>query len=255
MMQASLFGAYERWSRSGAVDFVGAMRPLAGAAPFAAAGLVGREREAPHRIVQLVRYDGGEIVGEPLTPEDWRSLCDAGHAHAFAEPVAGEAGASLWVLRRNFDGREAAVAELRAAGAAIAEMDDGWTRVLVVRESKANPIRDNWAHRAHERALAAAEQGQWQRSLPLAEQAYAVGRGPIAPHWALLALCYAMRGRSKRADGLVQVARRSHGQGFAAEVVEAWGRLARELCRDASRDLGAGERLVGDGAAKTRGRS
>lgn len=214
------------------VESIGGMRPLEGSAPFASASLVVREREAPYQIAQISRYEGEEhVIGEPLTPEEWQSLCAGDHAHAFAKPVPIQRGACMWLLRPSFDDRDAALAELRAAGVIIAFMYDGRTdaKVLVVRENEANPFRDGWAERAYALALEQARLGRWQRALALAEQVYVLGRGPIARHWALLALCYAKVDRPKRAEGMVQVARRSHGEAMADDVVALRSALEAEL--------------------------
>jgi hypothetical protein len=214
------------------VDCIGGMRPLTGTAPFASASLVVREREASHRIARVSRYEGEtHAVGEPLTPEEWQTLCVSEHAHAFAEPVPIRAGACMWLLRQSFDGRDAALAELRAAGVSLELMYDGRTntKALVVHENEANPLRDGWAGRAYGLALEQARLERWSRALALAEQAYVLGRGPIPSHWALLTLCYERVGQAKRAEGLVQVARRSHGEAMGDDVVALRGALEAEL--------------------------
>lgn len=204
------------------VEIIGGMRPLDGAAPFASASLIVRERGAPDVIGRISRYEEeGRAIVEPLTREEWRTLCAAEHAHELAEPVPVQMGARMWLLRQSFHGREVALAELRAEGVILDLRHDARTdtHVLVVRENDANRLRDGWARQAFERAEEQARVGRWERALVHAEQAYVVGRGPVAPHWALLALCYERVGRGKRAEGMIQVARRSHGAAFADDVV------------------------------------
>ena len=61
-----------------------------------------------------------------------------------------------------------------------------------------------------------------------------LGRGAIPKHWALLALCYERVGRQKRADGMLQVARRSHGEQMARDMMQWRERLAADLPAAAS---------------------
>jgi hypothetical protein len=215
-----------------AVEIIGGMRPVDGTSPFASASLVVREREAPHRIARVSRYEGEQhAVGEPLNPEEWQALCSGDHAHAFAETVPIPMGACMWLLRESFNGRDAALAELRAAGVILHAMYDGRTdtKVLVVRENDANGLRDGWAEQAYTRAMEQGRLGRWERALTNAEHAYVLGRGPIARHWALLALCYERVGRPKRAEGMLQVARRSHGAAMADDVAALRRALEAEL--------------------------
>lgn len=218
-------------------DCIGGMRPLDGGSPFDSASVVVRERQPPGHIVRITRYeDEGHAAGEVLTPEEWQGLCAAGHAHAFAGPVPLRAGARMWILSRSFEWRTAALTELRAAGVLLDLRHDAPsdTDVALVRENDANALRDGWATQAYEQAKELAHLGRWPRVLSLAEQAWVLGRGPVAKHWALLALCYDRVGRKKRADGMVKVARRSHGAEMAGDVEEWRKALEAELGAPAS---------------------
>ncbi len=214
------------------VEAIGGFRPLTGPSPFASASLVVRERSAHTSIVRISRYEGDTfLVGEPLTTEEWDGLCTSEQAHAFAKTVSVQAGATMWLLRPNFFGRDAAFSELRSRGVVQDEAYDGvtGTNVFVVREVEANPLRDGWADHAFERAREQAKLGRWESALAHAEQAYVLGRGPVTKHWALLALCYDRMGRAKRAQGMMDVARRSHGAAMADDMVALRKGLEEEL--------------------------
>lgn len=213
-------------------ECIGGMRPLDGGSPFDSASLIVRDREAPERIARVMRYeDPRHAVGEPLTPQEWQALCEAEHAHAFASPVPLQFGARMWMLAPTFERRGPALQELRLAGVLLEAMHDLRTDadVLIVRENDANPLRDTWAEQAYERSMEEAHIGRWERALSLAEQAWVLGRGPIPKHWALLAVCYDRLGRHRRAEGMIQVALRSHGEAMAGDVRESRETIERAL--------------------------
>ncbi len=214
-------------------ECIGGMRPLDGGSPFDSASVIVRDREDPERIARVTSYlDQKEAIGEPLTADEWRALCVGGHAHELDQPVSLRAGARIWLLSRSFDGRSAALADLRNAAVLMNELahdPDSDTHVVLVREVEANRLRDGWAERAHGQAREHATLGCWPRALALAEQAWVLGRGALPKHWALLALCYERVGRQKRASGMFQVARRSHGEQMARDMTTWRDRFAEEL--------------------------
>lgn len=214
-------------------ECIGGMRPLDGGSPFDSASVVVRNREDHAAIAQVTRYsEPGEAEGKALTQSEWRALCEAGHAHALSLPVPLRAGMRMWLFSKAFEGRAAALPELRAAGVLLSEPvhdTSSDTDVLLVHEVSANRLRDGWAEAAYLRSREEAVIGKWDRALSLAEQAWVLGRGAVPKHWALLSLCYERVGRSKRAEGMIQVARRSHGEQMGRDVIDLRARFAEEL--------------------------
>ncbi len=214
-------------------ECIGGLRPLDGGSPFDSTGLIVRDRETPEIIARVTRYgDQNEAIGEPLTKDEWQALCVGGHAHELRQPLPLRTGARMWLLSGSFEGRSVALGELRAAGVLLDDLvydQRSDTYMVLVRELEANPLRDAWAEAAHKLAAEQARLGCWPRALSLAEQAWVLGRGAIPKHWALLALCYERVGRQKRADGMLQVARRSHGEQMARDMAECHRRFAEEL--------------------------
>ncbi len=209
------------------LETIGGMRPLDGGSPFDSASIIVRDHRRPELLARITRYEGDDFaVGEALTLDEWRGLCAAGHAHELVAPVPLRGGARMWLLSRGFEDRSVALADLRSAGVLLHLHHDtrSDTDVALVHEASANALRDGWAKRAYDSAKKAARRGKWERALSLAEQAWVLGRGPVAEHWALLALCYQRVGRTKRAEGMLKVARRSHGEVLANDVEELQAR-------------------------------
>ena len=214
------------------LDCIGGMRPLDGGSPFDSASVVVADRSAPDRIARISRYeDPSHAVGEALTPDEWRALRAAGHAHKLPKAVPLRSGARMWLLSGAFEGRRVALSDLRAAGVLLDLQHDAAsdTDIALVREMDANVLRDGWAKHAFGQAKEWAQRGKWERALSLAEQAWVLGRGPVAEHWALLALCYERVGRGKRAEGMAKVAKRSHGEVMARDMAELRKGLEVEL--------------------------
>jgi hypothetical protein len=205
---------------------VAAMTPPTSKAPFNRARLILRASDGT--IVQAQAYTSdGHAEGPLLTTGDLRGLIEAGHATELpaSASIPAVSGASLWVLRRGLPRRDRALADLRMSGLLVHPPLDGPenAKLCVVEEGRAeaSAMLDRWRDEAMAAAKIHAERREWDVATIDAEIAQAVCRGLDPDVLALLGLVYEHCGRTERAAGLRDMARRSRGEDFEAQVVRA----------------------------------
>lgn len=212
---------------------VGAMVAPRGKAPFDRANVVVASRVEPDRFLQVSAYIGSdELDGKPLALDEWRALVWSEQAIEI-DPVAAAPGAAFWVLRPTFEGRDAALEEVKSSGLLLrlpSTVADGSFGCLV-RESDpaANALRDRWADEAFAQAKSWAHDGHWERARDSATRAFVVERAMTAERIAMLALATDRCGNTTRALGYLQMARNSRGADFLAQVHEKRADLERQL--------------------------
>ncbi|MEO5728187.1 MAG: hypothetical protein ABI134_27535 [Byssovorax sp.] len=212
---------------------VGAMVAPEGKAPFDRANVVIASQTEPGELLQVRAYVGpDEVEGKPLVRDEWTSLLKSEHAIAIG-PVKGAPGATFWVLRPAFEGREAALEELRTCGGLLHDtfrLADGSFGCLVSeRDPAVNALRDRWAEEAFEKAMSWAKSNHWERACVAATRAFVVERAMSPERIAMLALAHERCGNVTRATGYVEMAKRSRGAGFAAQVIEKRADLERMM--------------------------
>jgi hypothetical protein len=211
---------------------VGAMVAPRGKAPFDRGNLVLASAIEPGLFLQVRAYVGSdEIEGKPLVLDEWTSLLKSEQAIEI-EPVNAAPGAAFWVLRPAFEDRDAALEALRTSCALLHDafrlLDGSYGCVVSERDPAANGLRDRWADEAFAKALAWAKSNRWDRACSAATRAFVVERAMSAERIALLALTYERCGNPTRAEGYVQMAKRSRGADFAAQVSEKRAELERQ---------------------------
>lgn len=212
---------------------IGAMVAPTGKAPFDRAGVVVESKGAPGVFVQVRAYVGAdEFEGKSLDRDEWTSLLRSEQAIAIA-PLAAAPGATFWVLRPGFEGREAALEELRTCGVlthdAFRLVDGSFGCLVSERDPAANGLRDRWASESFATALAWAKNNRWDRACVAAARAFVLERAMNPERIALLALTYERCGNPMRAEGYVQMAKRSRGADFATQVIEKRAELERQM--------------------------
>lgn len=210
---------------------IGAMAAPKGKAPFDRASVVVASKSDPNAILQVRAYLGeDEIEGKPLDPDEWASLLKSEQAIAI-DPMDAVLGATLWVLRPTFEGRDAALEALRTSGGLLCatfRLTDGSFSCLVSeRDPAMSALRDHWAQEAFEKALAWAKSNHWERACVAAARAFVVERAMSPERIALLALTHERCGNATRANGYVEMAKRSRGDDFATQVLEKRVELER----------------------------
>lgn len=208
---------------------VGALTLPEGKAPFDRAPLIMSSAAAPGRVVQVTAYleDGG-IAGKWFTLEDFQALQQSGQAIAFRESFDAGSSAALWVLRPNFAGREAALAELRSSELMLRDyvpLADGSFGCLVRERAQASDLRDKWAKEADAEARQNARAGSWQRAREAASRALALERAMSPERIAMMMLACQSLGLGVRAEGYLRMARQSRGEDFAAQTEVALQKL------------------------------
>lgn len=201
---------------------MGAMASPRGKAAFDRGAVVVQSTANPSDFLQVRAYEASDdIEGKPLTGEEWATLVHSEQAVELP-PTDATQGAALWLLRTGFDGREAALEELRTSGVLLHDTyrltDQSFA--CLVREPAANDLRDRWAERATEDALSWARSGNWERAREAASRAFVVERAMTPRRIALLTLTHEQGGNCTRAAGYAEMARHSRGEDFAAQVDE-----------------------------------
>jgi hypothetical protein len=210
---------------------VGAMVAPRGKAPFDRAPVVVASQIDQDALLQVRAYVGSDdIEGKSLDRDEWATLLRSEQAIAI-EPVQAASGATLWVLRPGFEGREAALEGLRTCGGLLQDklsLADGSFGCLVSeRDPAVNALRDRWAEEAFATALSWAKSNHWERACVAAARAFAVERAMSPERIALLALAHERCGNATRASGYVEMAKRSRGADFATQVMEKRAELER----------------------------
>ena len=220
-----------RWAVS-ECRIVGGMAPLQGKAPFDRAGVVLERVMVSSGYLQVRAYIAPlHAEGPEVSSEEWSALLASEHALRIEPPFEAAPGAALWVMRPSFTRRDAALEELRASGHLLGDvrLAAGGVWLCVVREPDAYPLRDAWAERATATALRWARADRWTRARDEAELALVLERGMSPERVAFLSLAYERCGNPVRAGAYLEMARRSRGDDFAAQVREMRDDLGR-LC-------------------------
>jgi hypothetical protein len=216
---------------------VAAMTPPTSKAPFNRGRLFLQASDGTTIRVRTYTSDG-RVEGPVVSAQDLRELIDTEQITDLSKgaPIHAKAGASLWVLRRNFPSRDRALNELRLSELLLVSPLDGEedAKLCIVAEglARATERLDRWRDDAMEAAKSHAKHGDWERARIDAELAQAVCRGLDANVLALLSLAYEKCGREKRASGLLVMARRSRGSDFEAWVVRDREHFERTLVSD-----------------------
>jgi hypothetical protein len=176
--------------------------------------------------------DGDEVTGKPFTREEMLAIVRAGQAIQFAGFIPAATGAVLWVLRSNFEGREAALEELRKSGCMLYEyikMIDGSFACLVREQPAMLALRDRWTAASDERARHLGRQGDWEAACKAAMQAVVLERVMIPDRIAMISLAWLKLNNQLYADGYVSMARNSRGEEFAHQVLAMRAELDHAL--------------------------
>lgn len=210
---------------------VGAMAQPRSKAAFSRAALI---VEGADGFLRAQRYDSaGAVQGPALTADEVRGLVETGHAIEIPGRLPLAPGAALWLLRRGFPRREAALADLNASGClgdGIAQGPEGaWICIVDEQLAAASALRDRWRDEAMAAARASGREGRWQQAESEAEAAFTVARALEPAVLAMLSLAHEKTGRAQRAQGLFEMGRRSRGDDFVAEMRAAREDLERAL--------------------------
>ncbi len=195
------------------------------------------------------------IEGPALTSDEMDALVETGQAIELPEPIPLESATALWVLRPNLPRRDQALSGLRGGSVLTREPleapGNSWLCLVNEAAPGASELRDGWRDEAIQKAEDFAREGLWKDAEREAEIAHSVSKCLDPEVLALLALTHEQNDRGSRARGLLQMARRSRGEEFAAQVAEARERIRGRLTprTRASDDL---ERAIHDHFPKQR---
>lgn len=171
---------------------IGSMCALASSSPFGRDAVVLAHAEHPNtRLIVSQILDDGTAVGEQLSADDWRALCESGEVLELAAPVdVGDASRPCsWLLRANFPARAQAAAQLRErAGAVLHEEFRDDVSIFIVDEVLARPILDAWSRAAFDDAWRLAQSGDWAHAHEHADLAWLTDVSLELDRVALLAL-------------------------------------------------------------------
>jgi hypothetical protein len=160
------------------------------------------------------------VNGRALTRAEWRQLVEGEHAIEFRVHPDAVSGVAFWVLRPNFLDIDAAVDHLLASGATRCDaigMAQGACGFLV-HEPTAEGTRSAWAEDALRKARQSATCQAWERAAEAATQAFAVEPTMTATSVAVLSFTLGRAGNEVRSLGILEMASRSFGADFAAQV-------------------------------------
>lgn len=166
--------------------------------------------------------DGDEVTGKSFTHEEMLAIVGSGQAIRFPGFLPAVTGAVLWVLRSNFEGREAALEELRKSGCMLYEyirMIDGSFACLVREQPAMLELRDRWTAASDECARRLGRQGDWEAACKAAMQAVVLERTMSPERIAMISLAWLKLNDRLYADGYVSMARNSRGEDFARQVL------------------------------------
>jgi hypothetical protein len=218
--------------RIGSSRIVGAMTLPHGKAAFDSANVIVESTTSPGTYLQVRAYvSPDEIEGKALDRADFEALIQAEQAIALDPHRETALGATFWVLRPTFIGREEPLAELRASGWLLHDFislpDGSWG--CLVREPEASKLRDRWAEKAFREALSWAESGRWEWARAAASRAFVLERTLSADRIALLSLTHERCGNNARAKAYLQMARNSRGEELAKQAFERRSELERRI--------------------------
>jgi hypothetical protein len=171
---------------------VGSMCALVSSSPFGRDAVVlAHDEQANTRLIVGQVLGDGTAVGEQLSADDWRALCESGEVLALTSPVdvADASRPWSWLLRANFPQRAQAAAQLRErAGAVLREEPRNDVLIFIVDEAHARPVLDAWSRAAFDDAWRLAQSGDWARAHEHADLAWLTDVGLELDRVALLAL-------------------------------------------------------------------
>lgn len=218
---------------------IGAVAQPRSKAAFSRGALIVASEDA---IARVQRYDhAGDVHGPALSVEEVRGLIESGHAIEVPGRLPLTAGGALWVLRRGFPRRDAALADVNASGCLMHDImagpDGAWLCLVDETGAAASALRDRWQGEAMAAARAHGREGRWSQAEAEAEAAFTVARALDPTVMAMLSLAHEKTGREQRARGLFEMARRSRGDAFVDEMRAAGELLRREVASPPGRAL------------------
>lgn len=171
---------------------IGSMCALASSSPFGRDAVVLAHDEHPNtRLIVGQILGDGTAIGEQLSADDWRALCESGEVIEVASPVAvGDASRPWsWLLRANFPARVQAATQLReCTGAVLHEESRDDVSIFIVDEARARTVLDAWSRAAFDDAWRLARSGDWVHAHEHADLAWLTDVGLELDRVALLAL-------------------------------------------------------------------
>lgn len=219
---------------------VGGMRAARGGAAFARAPLV-VECHGQRYIVGRIGH-GEAIEGEPITDEEWHGVLASEEALKFSERHETVPNAFLWLLRRNFSFRTEAMNTLEQRNAVLHRETTEGAFVVLVDESAASGLTDEWAGRAFNQAWKLAEAEKLREAVEDAELAVDLARSFQVDYVALVCLLYERLGDKDRAEAMLEFIRNSRGSEFYERAREKKTRFAEELSTVVSASAPFGQR-------------
>lgn len=208
-------------------QIIGGMRAARGGAAFARAPLV-LECQGKRYIAGRIAH-GEPVKAEPLSDEEWRGVLASGEALELLNHRPATPNAALWLLRSNFSFRDEVMHTLAQRQAVIHHETSEGTFVVLVDESAASGLTEQWAGRAFNEAWKLAGAQRLSEAVEAAELAMELARGFQVDHVALLAVLYERAGDKERGEAILEFARNSRGDAFHDRAREKKQLFAAEL--------------------------
>lgn len=214
----------------------GAMGMLSGGAMFDRAGAILRFED--NGLLHAHRWSGDEVIGDALAQSHFEDFIASKQAfrwgHISAETIRIVPHVAIWVIQQHFDNIEriaSIVKDLVNAEGWLATAIDSTHRatLVVVREDRANAVRDKWAHQVYLRAKSAIVKRDWKKAFDVAELSYEMTRGLLPERTALYSLMLEKCGDPVRAEGIVVSAERSRNKDFGAQLQASLKALRQEI--------------------------
>ncbi|MEZ4309503.1 MAG: hypothetical protein R3F14_15815 [Polyangiaceae bacterium] len=205
----------------------GAMRMLDGGAPFARAAAIIRTPD--NALVRVQRWEGDEAVGDLLGDEDFDNFVASKQAFRWSdisdETVPVVPHIAVWILQAGFEAfkpQDDVVAETAGKRAFLTcvRAQASWALVIAVREDMGNPLRDEWATRAFDRAWQHAAKQEWSAAVQVADISFVTTRGLRPERTALYALALEMVGQKTDSEAVLTMAAESRDAAFGLEMRE-----------------------------------
>ncbi len=216
-------------------DYVvaGALTLPEGKASFDRAPLILRSNSNFNKLLQITSYlSDGEPYGKIFTQEDFQALVQSRQAIEFEKPFEASSETVLWVFRPNFINREEALEELRSNDLLLLNylpLPGGSFGCLVRERDIALKLRDRWATLADTESQKYIDKGDWLAACRAATHAFTVGCEMTPERLARLILIYKYQGLPTRAEGYMQMARRSRGEEFVAKIEKIVSLKSKQL--------------------------
>ncbi|MEZ4293736.1 MAG: hypothetical protein R3B70_02080 [Polyangiaceae bacterium] len=235
----------------------GAMRMLDGGAPFARAAAIIRTPD--NALVRVQRWEGDEAVGDLVGDEDFDNFVASKQAFRWIdisdETVPVVPHIAVWILQAGFEAfmpHDDVVAETAGKRAFLTcvRAQASWALVIAVREDMGNPLRDEWATRAFDRAWQHAAKQEWSAAAQVADISFVTTRGLRPERTALYALALEKIGEKTESEAVLTMAAESRDATFAREMLE---RLVeyRQSIESIARLRGAGSKAGSEPPPRT----